>query len=498
MNYFVGVDLGGTVVKASLFDEHGVQVATAGSRTPLVSDEIGQAERDIEDTRVRTYQVIRDAIERSGVSATRIVALAPTGHGKGLYTVRRDRSAGIGIVSTDTRSHEVAGRIRSAPDFGAEIYAKTFQPYWPAHTASILAWLKAARPEVYGEIGAILWAKDVVRWFLTDRIAAETTDISGSGLWNNTTDRVDDRLLRRLDIARIRDAIPAVISSLDRAGEVTTTAARATGLAAGTPVFAGLFDVNACALATGLVRSDELSATIGTWSISSFVGADLSRAIDADYPYVIQAHAVAGQQLVHEASPTSAGNLEWFVAHLLPDIAVDDRFAYCNRVVAETPDTDVTFFPFLFGSDSEARATGTLWGLRAGTDRDRIIRAVYEGIVFQHVRHMNRLLQVMDAPRVVRCAGGATRSEVWMQMFADALAVPVGVSPATELGTLGAAICAAVGIGAFDGFTDAIESMTSIRKTYQPRPGQSARLAAKQMRFDAAVEAMHPIWATHA
>ena len=170
-----------------------------------------------------------------------------------------------------------------------------------------------------------------------------------------------------------------------------------------------------------LVRSDELSATIGTWSISSFVGADLSRAIDADYPYVIQAHAVAGQQLVHEASPTSAGNLEWFVAHLLPDIAVDDRFAYCNRVVAETPDTDVTFFPFLFGSDSEARATGTLWGLRAGTDRDRIIRAVYEGIVFQHVRHMNRLLQVVDAPRVVRCAGGATRSEVWMQLFADAI-----------------------------------------------------------------------------
>ena len=108
MNYVVGVDLGGTVIKASLFDEHGVQIATAGSRTPLVSDEIGQAERDIEDTRVRTFQVIRDAIAQSGVSATQIVALAPTGHGKGLYTVRRDGSAGIGIVSTDTRSHEVA------------------------------------------------------------------------------------------------------------------------------------------------------------------------------------------------------------------------------------------------------------------------------------------------------------------------------------------------------------------------------------------------------
>lgn len=496
MSYYMGVDLGGTVVKASVFDTRGEEIGSAGRRTRLISEEPGQAERSISETQRLAYEAIGGALEAAGLKGDQIRAIATTGHGKGLYTMRKDGSPGLGIISTDTRSLAVANRIARSGDF-AEIYDRTFQPFWAAHTAPILVRLKEQRREVYDDIGRILLAKDLLRYYLTDVIATERTDISGTGLWNNRHGEIDREVLRLLGIPEAAEAIPEILDSHDVAGSVTAEAAAQTGLAPGTPVMAGLFDVNACALATGLENSDELAAVVGTWSISEYVSQDVTSAMESPERYVIQAHCVPSQWMVHEASPTSASNLEWFTAHLLPDIPEEQRFDYCNRLVEETPETSVTFFPFLYGDDLGANATGTFWGIRPGTDRAQMIRAVYEGIVFQHMRHLNKLLAVTDRPKQIRFAGGATRSEVWMQMFADALDIPVTVSPATELGALGAAMCAAVGNGAFHTYGEAMQSMTGLRATYEPDRRRGANLRDKQHRFAAAVEAMAEVWKQH-
>lgn len=498
MKNFLGVDLGGTVVKASLFDAKGRELGTAGRRTTLIADEPGQAERDIEETRKLTYEAIRETLQKAGVSGSEVAAVATTGHGKGLYTVKRDGSPGIGIVSTDTRSLAIANSIVAAPDFDELIYARTLQPFWPAHTVPILMWLKKNQPSRYEEIGSVLLAKDVLRYYLTDRVAVEKTDISGTGFWNNADPGVDQEILDRFGLSEIGDAVPDIFESHDIAGSVTERAAEATGLLAGTPVMGGLFDVNACALATGLEREDELAAVVGTWSISEFVTNDISRAVRAGEHYTVQAHSVPGQWMVHEASPTSASNLEWFTANMMPDIPEAERFDYCNKVVAETRKTGVTFFPFLFGDDLGANATGTFWGIRAGTDRGEIIRGIYEGIVFQHARHLNKLLEVAEPPTQIRFAGGATRSAVWMQMFADVLDLTVTVSPASELGALGAAICAAVGVGEYASYGAAMKAMTAVRDSYEPNPERGAPLREKQKKFAEAVEQMASVWRAHA
>ncbi len=494
MMYFLGIDLGGTVVKASLFDEQGREIGSAGRRTPLIAEEPGQAERDTGGIRTLAFESIRETLSGAGVSADQVAAVAPTGHGKGLYTLKKDGSPGLGIVSTDTRSWKIGAEQMSAPDFDRFVYARTLQPYWPAHTAPILAWLKRGHPEQYREIAHVLLAKDLVRYFLTGTIMTERTDISGTGFWNNRESRIDQEILDRLDISDILPAIPPVGYSHDNAGAVTDEAAAATGLRPGTPVLAGLFDVNACALATGLERPDEMTAVVGTWGISAFVASDVSRAIEAPEHFVIQEHCVPGQFLVHEASPTSASNLEWFVETFLQDLPENERFDYCNTVVTGTPDTRVTYFPYLFGDDMGAHASGTFLGMRAGTDRKEVIRAIYEGIVFQHLRHVNKLLPVMQPPERVRFAGGATRSAVWMQLFADTLGLPVTVSPATELGALGASICAAVGIGAFPDYSSAMEAMTSVRDVYEPDPEKGEPLRRKQQQFAELVRQMAPVW----
>jgi L-xylulokinase len=142
MGYYVGIDLGGTVVKAAVFDRNGAELSSVGFRTPLVTDTSGRAERDSAEAVGLALDAVRDAVHAAGVSGSDVRGISTTGHGKGLYTFNRDGSYGLGIVSTDTRSRDVARRLNADRELSEYIYDRILQPLWPAHPLSILLWLK--------------------------------------------------------------------------------------------------------------------------------------------------------------------------------------------------------------------------------------------------------------------------------------------------------------------------------------------------------------------
>ena len=65
----------------------------------------------------------------------------------------------------------------------------------------------------------------------------------------------------------MRDLLPPIRRSEEICGEVTAEAAADTGLRAGTPVAGGLFDIDACGLASGMVDESQLCMIAGTWSM---------------------------------------------------------------------------------------------------------------------------------------------------------------------------------------------------------------------------------------
>ena len=78
-----------------------------------------------------------------------------------------------------------------------------------------------------------------------------------------------------------------------------------------------------------------------------------------------------------------------------------------------------------------------------------MIRAVFEGVAFQHCWHIDRLLAGRARPRAARFGGGAARSAPWLEIFAAAINLPLELAATSELGALGAAIVAAVGVGLY-------------------------------------------------
>ena len=124
-----------------------------------------------------------------------------------------------------------------------------------------------------------------------------------------------------------------------------------------------------------------------------------------------------------------------------------------------------------------------------------MIRAIYEGVAFEHRGHIDNLLRDRTRPLAARFAGGAARSPPWLEIFAAAIDLPLELAAANELGALGAAIIAAVGVGLYPDLETAVAAMTSVRDRIEPDPALVGILSRRRATFNSLREALDPIWA---
>ena len=109
-------------------------------------------------------------------------------------------------------------------------------------------------------------------------------------------------------------------------------------------------------------------------------------------------------------------------------------------------DSNVIFLPFLYGTNDPKCQLSAFTGLNNFHTTGHLLRAIYEGVTFSHMYHIEKLLALRDTPTAIRMAGGATKSEVWLQMFADVIGLPIEMIKTKELGTLGCAMAGAVDV----------------------------------------------------
>mgnify|MGYP000085464811 CR=1 FL=1 len=494
-DYLLGIDNGGTVSKAALFTPGGREVAVASRKVQVLEPQPGWSERDMDDLWRATAAAVREVLTRSKVKPESIACVAPTGHGNGLYLVdKAGRAVRHAIYSTDARAQAYSDRWL-ADGLGPKVLPMTAQCIWAAQPNALLAWLRDREPAVLKRAAHVLMCKDFVRLRLTGEVRAEITDMSGTSLMNVVTGQYDDRILRLFGLEDLRGLLPPLAKSADLCGQVTARAAKETGLKAGTPVAGGLFDIDACALASGLVDEKLMSLVAGTWGNHLFVSK--KPLIDRDL-CMTSCFCIPGHYLVLEGSPTSASNLEWFLREWLGAGGKGGAtYDLCNRLVASVPPEDggVLFLPFLYGSNAGPRAKACLIGLQARHTKAHAMRAVYEGIVFSHYTHYRRLLKFRKAPRSVRFTGGAARSAVWVQTFADCFQVPMEIPAGTELGALGAAIGAAVAAGIHRDYRTAVGAMTRVARRCEPDPKRRNLYAERYAAYRSAVQALSGFWA---
>ncbi|KSV80109.1 carbohydrate kinase [Ensifer sp. ENS07] len=491
--YLLGIDAGNTVIKTVLFDRDGNEIAMAAEEGHSHVPMPGHVERGLGELWSHAKVVIRACIERAGIDASEIAAIGCAGHGNGLYALDRDGEPLVGIQSLDTRA---AGLVEEwqAAGVGERTYPIAGQKPWPSQTPTLLAWLKRHRPEQFEKVGTVFLCKDFVINRLTGARVSDVSDMSGAGLLDVAGRRYDAALMKAYGLGEDMDLLPDLAESADIVGRVTEEAAAQTGLAAGTPVVGGLFDVVASAIGSGVTRTGAASIIAGTWSINQVIidQPDLSR------PLFMSSTFDRKRYMAIEASATSAANLEWLVRELFPHDGKDGRspFDLCCQLAAEvTPASDDPLYhPFLYGAQQDGNARAGFYGVAGWHGKGHLVRAVLEGVAFGHRQHIAALRAAGARFEEAVLSGGGSRSLIWPQIFADVLDVPVTVARSRETGALGAAITAGAGIGLFADISAGAAAMVKTERHYRPNPALAAHYDRRFALYGEIAAAMAPIW----
>lgn len=490
--YLLGLDAGNTVIKAVLFDLTGRQIAAHALDGRSHTPRPGHVERDLDELWAMACRAIRACIVQAGIDPSAIAGIGCAGHGNGLYLLDRAGDPLLAIQSLDMRAAGISQRISRAA--GEALHPICLQKPWPSQTPTLLAWVKENLPEVYARAGTVLLCKDFLTYRLTGERVSDISDMSGCGMLRMPECAYDEGLMALYGLEGSMPLLPRLVEPADIAGRISERAAAETGLAAGTPVIGGFFDVIASALGAGAAREGEASIIVGTWSINQV----FSQSPVADASVFMVSGFGEGRFANIESSATSAANLEWYVRELVERGGHhDDPFGYCGITAGSIkPAADDPFFhPFLYGSRPNAGSRAGFYGIAGWHGEAHLLRALLEGVMFEHRRHIEVLAAAGVRFGSAVLSGGGARSRQWPQMFADGLGVPITVSEAREAGALGAAIGAGVGVGLFDGYAAAMSAMTRPAAQYSPDPGMMRHYDRRYEVYKELTRTMAGFWA---
>jgi xylulokinase len=332
-----------------------------------------------------------------------------------------------------------------------------------------LLWIRKHLPRIWEATACFMLPKDFVRLKLTGEAATDVGDASGILLFDVVKRGWSDRAIQAFGIER--RLLARVVESCEVAGRITAWAAGETGLKEGTLVVGGSGDNQCGAVGAGVVSPGVVLATLGTSGVMfAHAGAPKKDLPGAGAPSGRLHTMCSGTGTASDRTGwcitgcmlSAAGCLQWVHDKLFPGLSYDELFA---EAAGAPPGCEgLIFLPYLTGErcpypNPEAR--GGWIGLTSRHTRAHLVRAVIEGVTFA----MGQILDLVRSTGVpverVLLGGGGAKSALWRQLQADVYGIQVETTNAEEGPAFGAALMAAVGVGAYASVPEACEATIS-------------------------------------
>ncbi len=472
----VGIDVGTSATKGVAIDPDGSVLATAEASYPLSTPRPGWAEQDPADWWQATQAVLAQLRRATGAPAG--IGLSGQMHG----LVALDASKRVlrpAILWNDQRTGVECEQIEATLGL-QQLIAMTGNRALPGFTAPKLLWLRGHEPDVYGRIASVALPKDYVRLQLCGEHATDLSDASGTLLLDVARRRWSEDVIDALELSR--DWLPSTLESPTVSG-VTDD---------GVPVAAGGGDQAAGALGVGVDRPGPVSVALGT---SGVVFAALAGfAADPQARVHAFCHAVPGAWHAMGVMLSAAGSLRWVRDAIAPGVPYDELIALAAAWPAGTE--GLVFLPYLAGertphADPDAR--GAFVGLSVRHDRGALVRAVLEGVAFGLRDSLDLIASLGGAPALGRVSGGGSRSDLWLQIVASVLELPLERVAVDEGAAFGAAILAGVAAGTWPDVPAAVAATVRPRARIEPVPDWVARYREQRERFRALYPALRDL-----
>jgi L-ribulokinase len=260
----------------------------------------------------------------------------------------------------------------------------------------------------------------------------------------------------------------------ERAGGLTAEAAGWTGLPEGTAVAVGNVDAHVTAPAAQAVGTGQMVAIVGT-STCHVMSSDVLREVPGMCG-VVDGGIVAGRW-GYEAGQSGVGDIfAWFTRSSVPtsyaaaaEAAGESLHDHLSRLASEQEvgEHGLVALDWHSGNRSvlvDHELSGLIVGLTLATRPEDVYRALLEATAFG-TRVIVETFQESGVPvEEFIVAGGLQKNQFLMQIYADALRMPLSVIDSDQGPALGSAIHAAVAAGAYADVPTAAKAMGKVRR----------------------------------
>lgn len=419
--YLLGIDNGSQSTKVTVFDEQGTVHARA--RVPL---------RPNDTPRPGVVEHPDDDLWDSIGAATR-AALAEFG--------RPEEIAGVGLCTI----RFCRAMLRADGTLA--------QP--------VLSWMDERVSRPYQHTNPDVRYVTTSSGYITARLTGRFRDTAANyqGVWPIDTDSWT--WASEPDIPR--EMLFELVDPGERLGTVTAEAAAHTGIPEGLPVFATANDKAVEALGGGLGDDRTVLLSLGTYIAGMTTGSRNVR----DAKEFWTNFACRPHEYLYESHGIRRGM--WTVSWLRDLLGGDqDRLNEGAATVPPGSDGLIAVLDWLAPVDAPFRR-GAFLGFDGRQGEFHLYRAVLEAIALTLYGNANAMAGELGTEfEQVLVSGGGADAEVFMRIIADVFGRPA--RRARGGAELGAAICAAVGLGVFDGFDEAVAAMVRPGEEFAPDP----------------------------
>jgi xylulokinase len=354
------------------------------------------------------------------------------------------------ILWTDTRAASLEP-IEVPSDFTD----RTGMPrFGPALALMKVLWLRKQQPDSLSTAERFLFISDLLTLAFTGRHATEAGVAALSGALDIKTLQWWDDMLARVELPPIK--MPAVRRAGTDLGTIDEWWREKFDLPETCRFVTGCLDQYAGAIGTGTVNSGAICETTGTVLAAVRCVEQLEHGLKAS---VFQGPAWDEKHFWQMSfSSNSANLLEWY-----RDSILGPSYEKLSQAAAEAKDSDLVIEPF----DAEKPISECFRNVRPEHTRGEVVRAIMHRVA-KSLKDQVADLSGGKMPAEIRSAGGAARSDVWLQIKADTLKTKFVAMECEEPTSLGAAMLAHHGVTG-EPLESIAKRWVKVRATFEPR-----------------------------
>lgn len=496
-----GLDIGTTGCKLTVFDEAGTYLDHAYQDYP-VKRSSSEHEVDVEIIMEHVLAVMK----AMGKKYPDIAGIGVTSFGE-TFVLADENGMPLhpAMLYTDPRGadecrklEEKLGSMRIASITG-------LRPH-EMYSISKIMWMKQNRPKLYQQAKHIFLMEDYVVFHLTGAAQIDYSLATRTMAFDITDLKWSGEIFQEagIDMRLMSDPVPTGTP----AGTLRKEIAEQAGLSEQVQIVTVSHDQVAAAVGAGVFDSDTAVDGAGTVECVTPVydGIPDLQVMYNGY-YSVVPYVIPGKYICYAFSYTGGALLQWCVDTLAKkekelakaqgisvNAYLESQFQG-QRSKSEAP-TGILVLPHFAGAATpymDTASRGVIVGLRMESTVGDIYRACMEGVVYEMVLNMEYLKESGIHYKMLHATGGGAKSEIWMQMKADMLNVPITALKTVDAGTVGSAMLTGIAVGCFKNLEDAALHMVEKKQVYTPHQSMHEKYMEIYKKYRKLYQAVRPL-----